>query len=520
MAPKRKAPAKNPTSKAKRPTSSNRESRKEDSDPKTMSQLFNAFRCFIDDFEQRIANRSPRSSPSPSFIPDTAPDPSSLDGELPGTSASLFNESQFASPSTQAMLSANQPPETRARSRMAHTLSAAARASGRSASAPPNNMSMSQSSSLLQSLQPGVQLPESGISDGEELQLQASDKQQPTTTDKPAGKRRSKKKHVYEKSRSRDTDEESDELLPLSIFGPAAAGTFLGPPLEHWKCEVIKGVLASLEPSTLRLYKKAWCDFLDFRSKVSALARNIPPTTDHVLHYLAHLHMLGLAAETIRMHSAAISFFSQFIFSADPCADFIVHMAIKGWGRLQPAKGKPITFDLFCLIRQKLRSICWSKYEARLFSAAFSIAAFGALSVGEVVFEAQPDGSSCGLHLNDIQLSDSELIICIQRSKTDQQGKGVPIRLSASENQGPCPVKDTRRYLYLRPPGRGPLLIHEDGSCLKRHQFTQVLRKAIDACGFPAEEYAADSFRIGAAAMAGPLGHPTNRIRNALKWYI
>ncbi|XP_077781439.1 uncharacterized protein LOC144327122 [Podarcis muralis] len=323
----------------------------------------------------------------------------------------------------------------------------------------------------------------------------------------------------------------SDGPLPvISTSGSPAARTFPGPPLEPWKRVVIKGVLASVAPSSLRSYKKAWCDFLEFQFKEIALTHGIPPTTDHALQCLAHLHNLGHAAKTLKIHIAAITFFSKSAFSFDPCADFIVHRATEGWSRLQPSKKdgrRPITFGLLSLIRRKLRSICWSKYEAQLFSAAYAVAFFGALRVWKVVAETQSISTSRGLLLEDIQLSSSELVLHIQRSKMDQNGRGALIKLAASKHQGPCPVKDIRRYLSLRSACVGPLFIHEDGSRLMRHQFTRALHKAIDACGFPANEYAAHSFRIGAATMASHLGLPTDRIKvlgrwksNAYKGYI
>ncbi|XP_077792013.1 uncharacterized protein LOC144329169 [Podarcis muralis] len=156
--------------------------------------------------------------------------------------------------------------------------------------------------------------------------------------------------------------------------------------------------------------------------------------------------------------------------------------------------------------------------QAWLFSAAYVIAFFGAFRVGEVVAEATSGGTTRSLLLEDVQLSSSSVTVRVRHSKTYQGGKGTLVKLTASGQQGPCPVKDTRRYLYLRPLGPGPLLIHEDGSWLMRHQFTSVLRKAIDACGFSSKDYAAHSFRIGAATTAAHMGLPADRIKEMGRW--
>ncbi|XP_077787004.1 uncharacterized protein LOC144328101 [Podarcis muralis] len=134
---------------------------------------------------------------------------------------------------------------------------------------------------------------------------------------------------------------------------------------------------------------------------------------------------MGRAGKTLRMQAAAIAFFCKTYFDKDPCAKFVVRKALEGWGRLCPSRPpnrRPISFELLSKMRKKLRVVCWSDYEARLFSAAFSIAFFGALRVGELVVEDHGDGRSRGLLLQDVQLSPSEVGIMIRQSKTDQRG--------------------------------------------------------------------------------------------------
>lgn len=199
----------------------------------------------------------------------------------------------------------------------------------------------------------------------------------------------------------------------------------------------------------------------------------------------------------------------------------VVRKALEGWGHLAPpskAVRQPITFELLSRMRAKLRVVCWSKYEARLFSAAFSIAFFAALRVGEVVMEARQDGGSRGLLLQDVCLSPVEVRIVVRNSKTDQLGRGAVIRLPVTGEPGPCPVKDLRKFLAVRPSGKGPLFIHENGRPLARHQFSKVMRKVISACGVPAYGFAPHSFRIGAATTAAHWGLSAHRIKDLGRW--
>ncbi|XP_077778975.1 uncharacterized protein LOC144326297 [Podarcis muralis] len=310
--------------------------------------------------------------------------------------------------------------------------------------------------------------------------------------------------------------------LPLiSARRGAIIDAFPGASLEYWEQEVMEGLFGAVAPSTLRSYKKSWADFLKFRSSRHNTGPFSIPSTREVLCYLAHLRGLGRAPKTINIQSAGISYFCKAFFNTDPCSAFIVRKTLEGWRRQHPPsvdRRRPITIDILTQIHKKLRAICWSKYEARLFSAAYSIAFFGALRIGEVVCERGADCLQRGILLSDLSLSESELIVQVRSSKTDQLGKGALLRLLAVQGSGPCPVRDTRRFLYLRPRGPSPFLIHADGSPLSRHQFTRVLRTALTACGFPAAEFAAHSFRIGAATTAMHLGLSTERIKDLGRW--
>ena len=127
--------------------------------------------------------------------------------------------------------------------------------------------------------------------------------------------------------------------------------------MEPWERDVLKGVSASVAPSTFRSYKKAWADFMHFRANEIGAGPSSPPNRREVLQYLAQLWRRGRAARTLNIHSAAISFFSKAVYSADPCGDFLVRKALEGWRRLQPPSSdgrNPITFDILLKIHKLL----------------------------------------------------------------------------------------------------------------------------------------------------------------------
>ena len=125
---------------------------------------------------------------------------------------------------------------------------------------------------------------------------------------------------------------------------------------------------------------------------------------------------------------------------------------------------------------------------------------------------------TCCLHLQDIQLSDTEQVLIICSSKIDQLGRGTLRRPHATGKPGPSPIKNLRRYLFLHPPGDGPLLVYDDGSVLKRHQFAAVICKAVAACSLSASEFAPHPFRIAAATTTAHWGLSVDRIKDMGRW--
>lgn len=63
--------------------------------------------------------------------------------------------------------------------------------------------------------------------------------------------------------------------------------------------------------------------------------------------------------------------------------------------------------------------------------------------------------------------------------KTDQLGRGATVHLKASPHPKLCSVIDLKKFIDARPANHGPLLVHANGPCLSRGQFTAVLKKAI-----------------------------------------
>lgn len=120
-------------------------------------------------------------------------------------------------------------------------------------------------------------------------------------------------------------------------------------------------------------------------------------------------------------------------------------------------------------------SVCFSQYEALLFRAAFVLAFFGALRISELIPANKQKVS--GLQIEHMLLDSIEVRICINRSKTDQLGRGQWIILSPSAKSFICPVFTLRLYVDRQPAIAGNFLIHVDGSPLTKFQFEAVFKK-------------------------------------------
>ncbi|XP_054832315.1 integrase/recombinase xerD homolog [Eublepharis macularius] len=282
----------------------------------------------------------------------------------------------------------------------------------------------------------------------------------------------------------------------------------------------MQGVLSSIAPSTLRAYSAAEQRFWAFAREVGG-PTSWPAPQDMVLRYLAYLRALGRAPSTMRGDLAAISFFSKALGFEDPCDCFAARRAVEGWRRLAPPppdKRRPITLPILREITLRTKDICWSEFEAILFRAAFSLAFFGALRVGELVCASREDTSGRALQVGDVSWGRGGLTINIRRSKTDQLGRGASIFLRPAAIAAVCPVRALEEYLALRPSGPAPLLVHADCSPVSRFQFAAVLRACLAAAGLPQTEFGTHSFRIGAATSASEWGLASSQIQAIGRW--
>ena len=144
----------------------------------------------------------------------------------------------------------------------------------------------------------------------------------------------------------------------------------------------------------------------------------------------------------------------------------------------------------------------WSgdSFESRLMWAATCVGYFGFMRAGEftAVGTAPP-----GILLSEVAINSrsapTAVRLQLRRAKTDPFGRGVEIFLGAS-GTAVCLVSALMRYLAVRPPGDGQLLVWEDSRPLTRTTFVTHLRRGLQSAGLDMSQFSGHSLRIGAAS--------------------
>ena len=180
---------------------------------------------------------------------------------------------------------------------------------------------------------------------------------------------------------------------------------------------------ASFSSSTWGAYFRGAEQFQQFRLRLG-LPQLWPAPSTHIAAFIACLSLEGLAPSIIGMYSAAVAYIHKINNWPDPTDNFLVHKLREGSrrsGRSTDTR-RPITINLLGKICNVLGGITSSLDEAALFRAAFLLAFFGFLRVGELTASNKSGDQSRILHDKNVWFLGTTLVVKLRFSKTDQRG--------------------------------------------------------------------------------------------------
>nr|XP_033817352.1 uncharacterized protein LOC117368118 isoform X1 [Geotrypetes seraphini] len=274
----------------------------------------------------------------------------------------------------------------------------------------------------------------------------------------------------------------------------------------------------SVAPTTWTRYNAGFRRLFAFLSSRDWSPGHVSETL--LAEFVLDSHRAGFSRGVVAGHLAGFTFFSRALGWRCPSSGFLVRRLLTAMARIaprQPDARQPISHDLLTRLIVELPAVARSRYEVLLFTAAFSLAFFGAFRVGELLVHPADTVGARGLLLRHVQCGDSTVSLYLARSKTDQLGRGRTVVLNKI-NGVTCPVTALCAYMAVRPPLGLALLLHVDGGPLTRYQFLAVLRLVLRRCGEDPAHFGTHSFRIGAATCAFLAGVPGEGIRRLGRW--
>ena len=135
---------------------------------------------------------------------------------------------------------------------------------------------------------------------------------------------------------------------------------------------------------TWSTYSRGLTQFQQFRQE-ARLPLSWPAPENHIVSFIAYLSLVGLSPATIGTYLAAVAYAHKVHGLPDPTDHFLVHKIREGLRRESHKSDVryPVTENLLLRLSKTVGGIATSEFEANLFKAAFQLAFFGLLRVGE-----------------------------------------------------------------------------------------------------------------------------------------
>jgi site-specific recombinase XerD len=280
--------------------------------------------------------------------------------------------------------------------------------------------------------------------------------------------------------------------------------TSLSTKMLELQSEAKKHLANSKAENTKRAYRNDWTQFSEW-CKTNGL-KELPADPETLVYYITFLGKT-LKASSIKRKMTAISQRHETAGYPSPTKTALV----KGvWDGIQRNIGiKEEGKDALWLddLRQVIQAIPPDTLIGVRNRALLVLGWAGALRRSELV----------SLNSEDISKTRDGLILHLNRSKTDQKGKGQDVALPYGSNPLTCPVRSLEDWLTASGISEGPLFRRMDrhGNILGRltpQSVRLIVKKCCETVGLDSERFGAHSLRSGFCSTAAKAGKPEHQI--------
>ena len=270
----------------------------------------------------------------------------------------------------------------------------------------------------------------------------------------------------------------------------------------------------ALAPSTRAAYGRVWEDIASI-CHLPPTDQMFPITVSQVADYLAVLYDAGRSASTICSHASAISYGHKRLGLPDPTTDFRVRQMLVGAKKTRPSvdSRRPVSLEELGSLCTALNLAGLDRVDRLAFRAIFLVVFFGLLRPGELV---QGGTSAHTLRLPDVELSQGELVMTIQSSKTSS----VPavIRLEARPSMELCPVRAVSEFTRVRGQAPGLFFVDSRGAPITTSRLSSLMKRVSKLAGLGDRGISGHCLRIGGASHGALKGLSELQLSVAGRW--
>lgn len=238
-----------------------------------------------------------------------------------------------------------------------------------------------------------------------------------------------------------------------------------------------------------------------------ALGGEIPVTTDTLVRYLVS-QSHRLAVRTLRRHVSSLRRVHLDGGHEDPAAPILIRRLLKGMSKSRSQrirKVEPITTDVLVQLLDAAKDGVIGRRDRLIL-----IIGFGAgLRRSELA----------NLNFDSLAMHSSGVEVHVERSKSDQCGRGSAIFVAASGSPH-CVLNALRNWQEVCPSHSGPLFrrIKKGGKVdavrLSDRAIANIVKRRISSIGLDPDLFSGHSLRAGLATTAARSGVPLDQIRS------